>query len=246
MIAPLAARAKSVAAPPPVLRKDERAKYLIGALCLAMCAIMLAPLVASISASLKTTQEAAAIPPTYFTHQLSLDSYQQALELSGGPADLSRQQRRHGAADHRLLPRADHSGRIRAGAVPGARQGVRLRLSAACADRPLSVPADADLLHVRPAAPDQHAGRPRHRSHDDPDPVQRLHHAQQLRGGAARNRGGGGHRRRIELAGARIRLPAGDPPGDRHRFAVRLHHFVERVPRRAGDHEPQRRPSLCR
>ena len=37
---------------------------------------MLAPLVLSVSASLKTTEEAAAIPPTYFTHQLSLDSYQ--------------------------------------------------------------------------------------------------------------------------------------------------------------------------
>ena len=52
-----------------------RTKYLLGAICLALCAIMLAPLVLSISASLKTTQEAAAIPPTYLTHQLSLDSY---------------------------------------------------------------------------------------------------------------------------------------------------------------------------
>ena len=54
-----------------------RTKYLLGAICLALCAIMLAPLVLSISASLKTTQEAAAIPPTYLTHQLSLDSYAQ-------------------------------------------------------------------------------------------------------------------------------------------------------------------------
>ncbi len=80
----LAARAESLAAPPPVLRKDERAKYLIGALCLALCAIMLAPLVASISASLKTTQEAAAIPPTYFTHQLSLDSYHRLWSYQAG------------------------------------------------------------------------------------------------------------------------------------------------------------------
>ena len=36
---------------------------------------MLAPLVLSVLASLKTTMEAAAIPPTYFTHELSLDSY---------------------------------------------------------------------------------------------------------------------------------------------------------------------------
>ena len=36
---------------------------------------MVAPLVVSISASLKTTIEASAQPPTYLTHQLSLDSY---------------------------------------------------------------------------------------------------------------------------------------------------------------------------
>lgn len=52
-----------------------RSKYLVAAVCLAISAIMLAPLVVSISASLKTTQEASAIPPTYFTHHLSLDSY---------------------------------------------------------------------------------------------------------------------------------------------------------------------------
>jgi len=52
-----------------------RTKYLAGAVCVALSAIMLAPLVVSISASLKTTEEAAAIPPTYLTHQLSLDAY---------------------------------------------------------------------------------------------------------------------------------------------------------------------------
>ena len=45
---------------------------------------MLAPLVVSISASLKTTQEAAAIPPTYFTHQLSLDSYHRLWTYQAG------------------------------------------------------------------------------------------------------------------------------------------------------------------
>lgn len=52
-----------------------RAGYLTGALLLALCAVMVAPLVVSIAASLKTTMEAAALPPTYFPHQLSLDSY---------------------------------------------------------------------------------------------------------------------------------------------------------------------------
>jgi multiple sugar transport system permease protein len=62
----------------------DRSRYLVGAVCMAICAIMLAPLVVSISASLKTTQEAAAIPPTYFTHQLSLDSYQRLWSYQAG------------------------------------------------------------------------------------------------------------------------------------------------------------------
>jgi multiple sugar transport system permease protein len=51
---------------------------------MAICAIMVAPLIASISASLKTTQEAAAIPPTYLTHQLSLDSYERLWTYQAG------------------------------------------------------------------------------------------------------------------------------------------------------------------
>ena len=65
-------------------RTDDRARYLVGASCVAICAVMLAPLVVSISASLKTTQEAAAIPPTYLTHQLSLDSYQRLWSYQAG------------------------------------------------------------------------------------------------------------------------------------------------------------------
>jgi multiple sugar transport system permease protein len=53
-----------------------RTRYLLGAICMAICAVMLAPMVVSVSASLKTTEEASAQPPTYFTHQLSLDSYE--------------------------------------------------------------------------------------------------------------------------------------------------------------------------
>jgi multiple sugar transport system permease protein len=50
--------------------------YLLAALCVAICAVMLAPLVVSVLASLKPTAEAAATPPTYLPHTLSLDSYQ--------------------------------------------------------------------------------------------------------------------------------------------------------------------------
>ena len=53
-----------------------RARYLVGALCIAISAIMLAPLVMSVLASLKPTVEAAASPPTYVPHAVSLDSYE--------------------------------------------------------------------------------------------------------------------------------------------------------------------------
>lgn len=54
---------------------EGRTKYLVGAICVAICTVMLLPLVASMLASLKSTQEAAALPPTYVPHGLALDSY---------------------------------------------------------------------------------------------------------------------------------------------------------------------------
>lgn len=51
---------------------------------MAICAVMLAPLVVSISASLKTASEAAAIPPTYFTHHLSFESYRKLWNYQAG------------------------------------------------------------------------------------------------------------------------------------------------------------------
>jgi multiple sugar transport system permease protein len=53
-----------------------RSRYLLGAVCLAIATVMLLPLVVSVLASLKPTAEAAASPPTYLPHELSLDSYQ--------------------------------------------------------------------------------------------------------------------------------------------------------------------------
>jgi multiple sugar transport system permease protein len=60
----------------PTIARSGRSKYLVAAICMVLIAVMLAPLVASIGASLKTTQEAAAVPPTYWPTELSLDSYQ--------------------------------------------------------------------------------------------------------------------------------------------------------------------------
>lgn len=63
---------------------DRRTRYLIGAICLALCTIMLLPLVLSILASLKSTQEAAAVPPTYIPGRLSLDSYDRLWTYQAG------------------------------------------------------------------------------------------------------------------------------------------------------------------
>ena len=65
-------------------RHRRRAGLLAGAICLAICTVMLLPLVASVLASLKTTMEAAAVPPTYFPHVLSLDSYQRLWSYQAG------------------------------------------------------------------------------------------------------------------------------------------------------------------
>ena len=55
--------------------RTGRARYLIGAVCVALCTVMLLPLVASVLASVKPTAEAAATPPTYWPDAFSLDSY---------------------------------------------------------------------------------------------------------------------------------------------------------------------------
>ena len=54
---------------------QRRMGYLVAAICVALCTIMLMPLVLTILASFKTTLEAAALPPTYVPHELSIDSY---------------------------------------------------------------------------------------------------------------------------------------------------------------------------
>jgi multiple sugar transport system permease protein len=54
---------------------EGRNRYLTGAVCLALTVIMMLPILFSVMASLKTTAEAAAAPPTYFPETISLDSY---------------------------------------------------------------------------------------------------------------------------------------------------------------------------
>lgn len=61
-----------------------RSRYLVGAMCLAICVFMLMPIVLSVLASLKPTAEAAATPPTYLPHSLSLDSYERLWSYQAG------------------------------------------------------------------------------------------------------------------------------------------------------------------
>jgi multiple sugar transport system permease protein len=61
-----------------------RNRYLTGAICLALSAIMILPILFSVMASVKTTAEAAAVPPTYFPSTLSLDSYTRLWNYQAG------------------------------------------------------------------------------------------------------------------------------------------------------------------
>jgi multiple sugar transport system permease protein len=61
-----------------------RSGYLIAAACIAISTVMMLPLLASVLASVKPTAEAAAVPPTYLPHSLSLDSYQRLWNYQQG------------------------------------------------------------------------------------------------------------------------------------------------------------------
>ncbi|HKP26292.1 MAG TPA: hypothetical protein VJV39_20665, partial [Dongiaceae bacterium] len=67
-----------------VRARRAHTRYLTAASCIALSTIMLLPLLASVLASLKNTEEAAAVPPTYFPHALSLDSYIRLWEFQAG------------------------------------------------------------------------------------------------------------------------------------------------------------------
>jgi multiple sugar transport system permease protein len=67
-----------------------RTKYLVGAICIFLSTIMLMPLVMTVLASVKSTADAAAVPPLYVPRGLSLDSYQRLWDYQAGlPAYLA-------------------------------------------------------------------------------------------------------------------------------------------------------------
>jgi multiple sugar transport system permease protein len=61
-----------------------RNRYLTGALCLTICVFMLMPIVLSVFQSVKTRAVSAAVPPTYFPHELSLDNYARLWSYQAG------------------------------------------------------------------------------------------------------------------------------------------------------------------
>jgi len=71
-------------ASPGVRASRGHTKYPTAAACVALSTVMLLPLLASVLASLKNTTEAAAVPPTYFPHSLSLDSYIRLWDFQAG------------------------------------------------------------------------------------------------------------------------------------------------------------------
>jgi multiple sugar transport system permease protein len=62
----------------------KRTRCLVAAGCIAIATVMLLPLVYSVLASIKPTAEAAATPPTYLPHGLSLDSYRRLWDYQEG------------------------------------------------------------------------------------------------------------------------------------------------------------------
>jgi multiple sugar transport system permease protein len=61
-----------------------RNRYLLGAVCLTIDVFMLMPIVFSMLQSVKTRAESAAVPPTYFPHELSLDNYARLWSYQAG------------------------------------------------------------------------------------------------------------------------------------------------------------------
>ena len=61
-----------------------RNRYLTSAVCLIIAIFMVTPIVSSVLTSVKTRAEVAAVPPTYFPHELSLDNYARLWDYQAG------------------------------------------------------------------------------------------------------------------------------------------------------------------
>jgi multiple sugar transport system permease protein len=80
----LAPNAAAAATPRRRPRPAANVSPLLGALCVGVIAIMLFPLLMCFSASIKTAQEASAVPPHYWPAALSLENYQKVFHYQAG------------------------------------------------------------------------------------------------------------------------------------------------------------------
>ncbi|HTJ56180.1 MAG TPA: carbohydrate ABC transporter permease [Devosiaceae bacterium] len=73
----VASEGQSVSATAPV-------RYLVAAIAVFIAALMLAPIVLSFLASIKTSAEASAVPPSYLPHAFSLENYMKIFQYQAG------------------------------------------------------------------------------------------------------------------------------------------------------------------
>jgi multiple sugar transport system permease protein len=67
-----------------VVGSNRNVRYLIAAIAVFISALMLAPVVLSFFASIKTTADASASPPTYLPYSFSLENYQKIVDYQAG------------------------------------------------------------------------------------------------------------------------------------------------------------------
>jgi multiple sugar transport system permease protein len=67
-----------------VVGTNRNVRYLLAAIAVFISALMLAPVVLSFFASIKTTADASASPPTYLPHSFSLENYQKIIDYQAG------------------------------------------------------------------------------------------------------------------------------------------------------------------
>ena len=159
-----------------------RNRYLAAAICVAIGAVMISPIVLSVLASLKTTAEAAAVPPTYLPSELSLDSYQRLWDYQQGlPVYLANSFLTAFLAILFTLALTIPAGYALARfPIPGKEiLFVFLLLALIIPYQALLTPMF--LMFAQPEA-DQLGRRAGHRPHDDPAAVLAVRDAQQLRG----------------------------------------------------------------
>jgi ABC-type glycerol-3-phosphate transport system permease component len=171
------------------LARLKQASPLLGVLCLIAIAVTLFPLVMCFSASIKTAQEASAVPPHYWPSAFSVENYEKVFHYQAGlPAYLGNSLAVAALTIALCLglgaPAAFGLARF---PMPAKELIFIILLSS------LMIPYQALLTPL--ARPCQYVPRPRHRPYGHPAPFLHLPPAQFFRRDAAGIGGSGDHRR---------------------------------------------------